>query len=146
TSPMALAIGRGPVGERAPLGELIDRAASLLRAGPVVATSSSGNLLPQAGAPIRVDEIAAGLLDIRFVISGDAGGLALMGERDVADSARTLLGRPMPCVGRERELAALGALFDESVSEPMSHIVVVTAPPGVGKSRLRHEFVQRLSA
>ena len=38
-------------------------------------------------------------------------GLELRGERDVADAARTLLGKPTPCVGRERELATLdGAL------------------------------------
>ncbi len=144
-SPMALAIGRGPVGERAPFGELIDRAAELLRA-PAVATATTQIMQAQsARLPIRVDEVAAGLLDIRFVISGDDEGLVLVGERDVADPARTLLGRPTPCVGRERELAALGALFDESVSEPMAHVVVVTAPAGVGKSRLRHEFLQRLS-
>jgi tetratricopeptide (TPR) repeat protein/predicted Ser/Thr protein kinase len=143
-APMALAIGRSMSGDRAPLGDLIDRASSLLRA-PVIATGPTKMIRAQPEVlPIRVDEVAAGLLDIRFVIEGDDEGLVLSGERDVADAGRTLLGKPTPCVGRERELAALGAIFDECVAEPMAHIVVVTASAGVGKSRLRHEFIQRL--
>ncbi|MDB4956768.1 MAG: protein kinase [Myxococcales bacterium] len=143
-SAMALAIGRSRSGDNAPLGDLIDRAASLLReqvtaTGPTMAIP----IQPEV-RPIRVDEVAAGLLDIRFVIEGDDAGLVLAGERDVADGGRTLLGRPTSCVGRERELAALGATFDECVAEPMAHVVVVTAAAGVGKSRLRHEFLQRL--
>ena len=136
-APMALAIGRCVVTDRVPLGELIDRAAALLR---VVAEESASSRIK----PIRVDEMSAGLLDVRFVIDGDANGLFLVGERDVTDSSRTLLGKPSPCVGRDRELAALTAIFDECVGEPMAHLVLVTAPAGVGKSRLRHEFVQRL--
>lgn len=132
TAPMALAIGRCVVGDRIPLGELIDRATSLLRdAAPV--------------RPIRVDEVSAGLLDVRFVIEGHDDGLALVGEQDVAAMGRLLLGKPSPCVGRERELAMLGAIFDECVAEPMSHAVVVTSPAGVGKSRLRYELVRRLA-
>jgi tetratricopeptide (TPR) repeat protein/predicted Ser/Thr protein kinase len=144
SAPMALAIGRCSSGDRTPLGELLDRAASLLRA-PVMATGPTQMIRAQPEVlPIRVDEVAAGLLDIRFVIEGDDQGLVLSGERDVTDAGRTLLGKPTSCVGRERELAALGAIFAECVAEPMAHIVVVTAAPGVGKSRLRHEFLQRL--
>jgi tetratricopeptide (TPR) repeat protein len=126
-APMALAIGRGVVGD--PLGDLIDRATGMVR-GP---------------GEVRVDEVTAGLLDVRFSLDGDDHGLMLAGERDVATPARTLLGRPIPCVGRERELAALGALFEECVGEPMAHVVLVTGPPGIGKSRLRYELVQRLA-
>ncbi|HTR52901.1 MAG TPA: protein kinase, partial [Kofleriaceae bacterium] len=142
---MAFAVGRCPVEDRASLGDLLDRAARLLRA-PAVATAATALHRAQTGVPpIRVDDTAAGLLDARFAIDGDELGLALVGERDLAAPARTLLGKPMPCVGRERELAALTALFDECIAEPMAHVVVVTAPAGVGKSRLRHELLARIA-
>jgi tetratricopeptide (TPR) repeat protein len=67
-------------------------------------------------------------------------------ERDVTDSKRTLLGKETRCVGRERELGSLQAMYAECVSEPKSQIVLVTAPAGVGKSRLRHELVQRVTS
>ncbi len=130
-APISLAIGRAVVGDRLPLGELIDRATALVAGG---------------GRAIRVDEVSAGLLDTRFVIEGDAAGLALSGERDVALVTRKLLGKPTPCVGRERELATLGAILDECVGEPMAHIVLVTGAAGVGKSRLRYEVIERLAS
>jgi eukaryotic-like serine/threonine-protein kinase len=132
---MAFAIGRSVTIDRA-VGEVIDRAAALLR---VPAPERDGI------RPIRVDEIAAGLLDVRFAIHGDTSGLVLVRERDVTDTKRTLLGKPTPCVGRERELGTLAAMYAECVDEPRSHIVVVTGPAGVGKSRLRHELLARLT-
>jgi eukaryotic-like serine/threonine-protein kinase len=130
---MALAIGRCVVEDRLPLGELIDRATALLDVAPGART-------------IRVDEVAAGLLDVRFAIDGDEHGLVLAGERDVADLTRTLLGKPTPCVGREREIGSLAAIFDECVAEPRAHVVVVTGPAGIGKSRLRYELLRKIAA
>jgi tetratricopeptide (TPR) repeat protein len=133
---MGLAIGRSVKIDQA-VGDLIDRAATLLRDPPTAI----------AGArPIRVDEVAAGLLDGRFAIHGDESGLVLVRERDITDSRRTLLGKPTSCVGRERELGTLRAMYAECVAEPRSHIVVVTAAAGVGKSRLRHELLERIVA
>jgi len=37
-------------------------------------------------------------------------------------------------------------MYEECVAEPMAHVVVVTAPAGVGKSRLRHELLSRITA
>ena len=34
--------------------------------------------------------------------------------------------------------------FGECVTEPVARAVLVTSPPGAGKSRLRHEFMRRL--
>ncbi len=135
---MALAIGRTAAGDRLRLGDLIDRAAGLV-AAPVMATT------PAQLLPIRVDEVAAGLLDGRFAIEGDGDGLVLVGERDLADPLRTLLGKPTPCVGRERELATVHALLEECVAEPLAHVVIVTGPAGIGKSRLRHEVISQLA-
>ncbi len=58
--------------------------------------------------------MTAGLLDARFEVVEDDAGLRLRGERALVQGARTLLGRPTPCVGRDWELTALTALFDQS--------------------------------
>ena len=128
-APMALSIARSVVTERVPVGELIEVATRLVQDAP---------------PGIRVDQVSAGLLDVKFAIETDSSGLVLARERDVATAARTLLGKPIPCVGRERELAMLRAIFDECVAEPMAHVVLVTGAVGVGKSRLRFELLQRL--
>src|SRR6185436_14457850 len=90
------------------------------------------------------DEVSAGLLDARFdVVESDTGAL-LLGERAVIQSARTLLGRPTSYVGRDWELGALTGILDECIDEHAARVVVVTAVPGMGKSRLGAEFVHRV--
>ena len=133
-APIAVATGRGRVGDRKPAGEAIDRAAALLRE----AAPTHG--LP----PIRIDEVTAGLLDAGFDVGGDLSGLILRGVREIGESTRTLLGKPSPCVGRDREIASLEAIFDECIGEPGARAVLVTGPAGVGKSRLRHELLRRI--
>jgi tetratricopeptide (TPR) repeat protein len=129
-SRVAAALGRSVLGGRQPMGEAIARAGALLE-----------RPAPAAGA--RLDEVTAGLLDARFLVAGDDDGLAVTGERDLAPTARRLLGKEVPCVGRERELATLEGLLDECVEEPLAQAVLVTGPPGVGKSRLRFELLRR---
>jgi len=135
TTPMALATGRGVMAGRWPVGEAIDRAAALL----VSARHASPHL-------VRVDEVTAGLLDMRFEVGGDEAGLYLLGERDLIQASRTLLGKPTPCVGRDRELGVLTGLFDECLSEPMARAVLVTGAAGIGKSRVRFELLRRIKA
>jgi tetratricopeptide (TPR) repeat protein len=129
TAPMALATGRGVLAGGWPVAEAIDRAARLVLAGD---------------AAVRIDDVTAGLLDARFDVRGDGHGLTLVGERDVIEVGRTLLGKPTACVGRERELAMLAGLFDECVAEPIARAVVVTGAAGVGKSRVRFELLRRI--
>jgi tetratricopeptide (TPR) repeat protein len=126
---VALATGTGFLAGRLPVGEVIERAVALLRE----ATDTQG---------IRADEATAGLLDARFELGA---GFELRGERDPAEATRTLLGRPSPCVGRDREIASLEALFHECADEELARAVLVTAPPGTGKSRLLREVLARLS-
>jgi tetratricopeptide (TPR) repeat protein len=99
---------------------------------------------PLDASAIRLDEATAGLLDVHFDVRGSASGLALFGERAVVEATRTLMGRPYPCYGRERELATLVGIFEECVAEPTAQAVVITAPSGVGKSRLRYELLGKL--
>ncbi len=129
TAPIALATGRAVMAGRWPVGEAIDRAAKLLGA---------------AGVGVRIDDVTAGLLDARFEIGGDGAGLYVLAEHDAFASTRTLLGKPTPCVGRDRELGVLVGLYDECVAEPLARAVLVTGPAGIGKSRVRHELGHRI--
>lgn len=115
-----------------PVGEVIDRGVTLL------ATASHGR--------IHLDDVTAALLGPRFVVASDGGGATLATARDFAGVARTLLGKETPCVGRDRELAALDAMFDECARESVARAALIVAPAGIGKSRLRWEFLRRVTA
>jgi len=137
---MALATGRGEVAGRLPVGEAIDRATRMLYARR--ASGPAAILLDRRRvAPISIDEATAGLLGARFEIGGDANGLELRGERAVHEVSRTVLGKPTACVGRDREIALLDGVFGECVEESVARVVLVTGAPGIGKSRIRDEFV-----
>src|SRR5262249_40751157 len=56
---------------------------------------------------------------------------------------RPLLGRPTACVGREHELATLQLTLRACIDEASPRAVLVVGPPGMGKTRLRHEFLRR---
>jgi tetratricopeptide (TPR) repeat protein len=133
TAPMALAIGRVSGSSARAIGEVIDRAVSHLR------TESQSSA-------IRLDDVAAGLLETRFATRRVGETIELEGEHDIVGVARTLLGKPTPCVGRDRELAVLEGYYDECVSETRARAVLVTAPAGTGKSRLAYELVRRIGA
>jgi eukaryotic-like serine/threonine-protein kinase len=154
-APMVLATGSGVVRGRLPIGAAIDRAVALLQIAPPPSQSHR----PVAGAelratppsarrriaPIHLDDVTAGLLDARFDVAEDLGAYKLLGEREALDGAvRTLLGRPTPCVGRDRELSTLDATFEECVAESVAHAVLLTGAAGIGKSRVRHEFLRNL--
>jgi tetratricopeptide (TPR) repeat protein len=132
SAPMALATGRTEVIGRLPIGLAIDRAASLLRGAA-----------DAAGAGIPIDDVTAGLLDVRYELARVGAGLVLRGRRE-NEGIRTLLGRPTPCVGRETELHQLEDAFAECVDEPVARAAVVIGPAGAGKSRVRHELLERL--
>ncbi len=127
-SPIALSMGRAEIAGKLPVGEAIDRAARLIR---------------RRAGPLWVDETTAGLLDEGFLREQRDGGDVLLGRRET-DAVRTLCGRPTACVGREAWLSALEAIFDEAMTEPEARAAVVTAPSGVGKSRVRFELLRRL--
>jgi hypothetical protein len=124
---LALATGRGVVSGALPVGDVIDRAARLLGDG-------------REGARLRVDYGTAALLEGRFELHQEGDVHVLLGEAHAPETVRTLLGQPTPCIGRDRELATLSGVLAECINEPASRAVLVTAPPGTGKSRLRYEF------
>jgi tetratricopeptide (TPR) repeat protein len=132
--PVAIAMGRVESGSRLPKDDVIDRASRLL------AHVAAPGELP----PIALDEVSAGLLDARFEVIERESQLRLRGERAVMQGARTLLGRPTSCVGRDWELGALAGILDECIEEPAARVAVVTAVAGMGKSRLGAEFISRV--
>ncbi len=74
---------------------------------------------------------------------GDRAG----GERTVSaeQPPQVLLGRPMPFVGRAREMAALTGMFEECQSGPVAQAALVVGAAGIGKSRLRQELLRDLA-
>ncbi|HSQ63488.1 MAG TPA: AAA family ATPase [Polyangiaceae bacterium] len=121
-----VATGHAALGHGLPVGDVIDRAARLLRA--------------PAATTIELDEVTRSLVGSRF----DVREGAFVGERNEADGGSTVLGRAVPFVGREREIAALTGLLDECVGEPIARAAVVVAAPGAGKSRLVAEVTRAI--
>jgi hypothetical protein len=130
--PIALATGRGTVRKAAALGEAIERAAHRIE--------QHGGA--QGPLPVAIDDTTAALLDSRFDWRPGMAGPELWNEREQAEAARPLLGKPTPCVGRDIELRMLEQAFDTCVEEPSAEVFLVTAPAGVGKSRLAHEVTR----
>jgi eukaryotic-like serine/threonine-protein kinase len=147
--PIAIALGRTELATKLPEGDVIDRASRLLTPVGAPPGAQGPPQGPQLDAqpgppPIAIDEVIAGLLDARFDVVERASGLVLRGERELAQGARTLLGRPTSYVGRDWELGALESILDECIEEPEARVVLVTAAAGMGKSRLAAELVNRV--
>jgi hypothetical protein len=129
---VTLATGRAQSSGQALFGQVIDRAALLLACGS-----------DRRGA-VLVDEVTTALLDSHFKTRREGGAALLIGSAPAACGARTLLGRPTPCVGRDRELALLEGAIAESAAESVARTVLVVGVPGAGKSRVCHELTVRL--
>jgi hypothetical protein len=133
-----VATGRGIPSGRVHIGEAVDRAGMMLRA-----------LSDRAPGSIWLDEVTAGLLDGRFSTTRAAFGAELYqlaGEDPSIDPSRPLLGRPTTCVGRDHELAMLELGLRACIDEQSPRAVLVVGPPGIGKSRLRHELARHSQA
>ncbi len=139
---VALATGLATVG-RSCVGEVIERAAAILASARARQQEITDETL-HGQSPVFLDDTAAGLLDMRFDVGGDERGLFIRGLRERDVKARTLLGKPTPFVGRERELSTLIGTFEECVDEPVARAVLVTGQAGAGKSRMASEFRRRV--
>ncbi|HWO26396.1 MAG TPA: serine/threonine-protein kinase [Kofleriaceae bacterium] len=114
--PIAIALGRTELATKLPEDDVIDRASRLLTLAPAPPNAPPG--AAPGPPPIAIDEVIAGLLDARFDVVERDAGLVLCGERELAQGARTRLGRPTSCVGRDWELGALESILDECIEEP----------------------------
>lgn len=131
-SRVALTMGRAEVAGKWPVGPVVDRAAKLLERA--VSTSAEA---------VLVDSAMAALIESRYRVEGRGPVRKLLGEREAGSHARPLLGKPTPCVGRQTELAFLEGILSECMNEPEARAVLVTAPSGIGKSRLGCEFMEK---
>ncbi len=130
---VAVATARGVAGERLPLGEALERAASLIAAD-------------HSSARVRLDTVTAALLDGRISTVPTGDGWRTLDDSPVSvDASRPLLGRATPCVGREQELSLLEMTMSASFDEGSARAVLVVAGAGLGKSRLRHELLRRVA-
>lgn len=136
---IALATGRALTRGQTPIGEVADRAGALLKSIPA---SSPTHVHTLTG--VWLDSTSAGLLGTQFIVTEQHGQAMLTGENVGSDQTRLLLGKPTQCVGREVELGVLENLLAACISDSEATAALVVAPPGIGKSRLRHEFLRRL--
>jgi serine/threonine protein kinase/tetratricopeptide (TPR) repeat protein len=130
---VVLCTGRGQVQGTLPTGDVLDRAAAMLRyhRNKVVY--------------VVLDDVTRRLLGARFRVDDTTPGTyVLTGENATLDPTRPLLGKPTPCVGRESELSMLDLALTDAIDDASPHAVLVIAAPGTGKSRLRHEFIRRV--
>lgn len=136
--PLVLTTSRAVVDEERPIGDAIERATTLLRRER---RAREAEALPRR---IRIDDLTAALLDRRFETRIEDDARVLVGVRESHEGGRTLLGKQTPFVGRRRELGMLSAAFEGVAADHVAQAVLVTGPPGIGKSRLRQELVTTL--
>ena len=108
--------------------------------------SSAVRLVSQQHAgSIHVSDEVNRLLDARFetVVAPD-GSARLLSEKGLREAPRTVLGKEIPCLGREREIRELESLFDACVEESEAQVAILSGAAGCGKSRVVHEFLERL--
>lgn len=137
TATIVLLTGRGENTGRLPVGEVFESTASLIERMNAQGYATRG---------ILIDEVTRALLDVRFTVTVEAGRIELWEEKNVVSEVRTLLGKPSPFVGRDRELRHLLEIVDEAIEERHGRVVLVTGEAGTGKSRLRYEFMRQLQA
>ncbi len=93
---------------------------------------------------IHISEEMKRLLDARFEIVVEPDGRArLLFEKGLREAPRTVLGKEIPCIGRDREIRELDSLFEACVEEPQAQAVVLSGSAGCGKSRVVYEFLER---
>lgn len=125
---VAIATGRGVVTGRSLIGDVIDEAVRRLELARPGSTSVDDTTTALLG----------GQVDVRD------GEIFPATRANAWGRPRTVLGKDVPCIGRDRELSSLEALYDECRAEPVARAVLITAPAGGGKSRIRHELLGRL--
>jgi eukaryotic-like serine/threonine-protein kinase len=121
-------------GRRNVLHELIEQAGSLLAS----AEAQPGQILLDART---AEQLRAG-----FELSS-AGAYVRLEQPFRGDTTpKLLMGKHTPCVGRDKELSLLLATLAECTTDRVARSVLVTADPGMGKSRLLSELIARMEA
>jgi eukaryotic-like serine/threonine-protein kinase len=131
---IALCTARTDERETLPIGQVLERA------GRLVMRASKGQ--------VDLDEASIELLDMRFSITRtvDAGSVTgvLQYEKGLCEPVRSMFGRQLTFVGRDRELTQLETLYDDVVDRQKAQMALLIGKSGIGKSRLRHELLERI--
>ncbi len=119
-------------------GKLIEIGASML------GRTKPGEVLVHSDAAVRLE----GEFEFERRSADDA---RLVRERRAASlrppgAPMLLLGRSVPAVGRDKETRLLEGVYAEAVDEHAARVAVIVGEAGLGKSRLRHEFIERIRA
>ncbi len=142
---VALSTGRGVGKGQMAVGEVATRALQLLTERGVPGTRGEQETKEQTRSGVWTDRLSAQLLPPSFKLTGTGEQPLLLAEQEIVDESRVLLGKPTPCVGREAELGTLELHLSACLSEGEFRGALVTGEPGSGKSRLRQEFLHRLT-
>jgi len=136
---VALATGRGSCQAQEVVGEVVSQAARLS-----MQTWPSDGPLPADGG-VLADPVSAHLLSGRFTQQHhpSLSGAVLLGEAEPVPACRPLFAQAPPTVGREVELNFLQSQLLSCIEDSKACAILVTAAPGLGKSRLRYEFRAR---
>jgi serine/threonine protein kinase len=151
--PMALVTGPRESGRSSDLDEghapfALGRAVTLLQRACEARAGATN-------AAIFVDETTARLLDARFEVARGDEIFELRGETSLdggtasgsgSATTATVLGKRARCIGRDRELAAIRGALAQCAGESVARALLVTAPPGRGKSHLRRALLADLRA
>ena len=127
---LSVATGLAETAGRVPVGAAIDRAAAQL--------ANYREKTPH----VLLDDATVGLIGPRFDVQRIGGAAVLVGVRREFEAPRVLMGRPTPHVGRTRELDMLNGVLDECISSGVARTVLVTGPPGIGKTRFASEWLE----
>ncbi|MCC6526810.1 MAG: AAA family ATPase [Polyangiaceae bacterium] len=122
----------------------------LAATAPRVATLRPPSRLPKSGRAVVQSYgtvVACPATQERIMGAFDVAGARVLGARAGARALgpREVAGRTVPFVGREAELARLLTVVEGVREGDDAAVVVVTGPPGIGKSRLRFELLRRLT-
>ena len=126
---IALATGRASFLGRLPVGRLMDRLPLLMDG--------------QDAGTIRIDETTRRLLPVRYVTGGPPGNPQLLSEAGTLarERPRESGRRQSPFLGRDRDMASLLSVLEQTRDEKVARSVLLLSPPGLGKSRLLNEFL-----
>jgi len=130
---IVLATGRASFIGRLPVGRLMDRLPTMMDG--------------QDAGTIRLDETTRRLLPARFVSGGPSGTPLLLREDNLLAGKQACEPdqRISPFVGRDRDLASLQSVLEETRDEKVARAVLLLGLPGLGKSRLLREFLDGMS-
>jgi tetratricopeptide (TPR) repeat protein len=94
---------------------------------------------------IHINDELKRLLDARFEIVVEPDGRArLLFEKGLREAPKTVLGKDVPCLGRDREIRELHSQFEAAIEDEQARVLMMTGPAGCGKSRVAYEFLERL--